>query len=239
MTLADGGAIGDWTLAADWFVAVGTIGAVSLALVLAGSDRRATVRSQRDTRQRQTRQVVGVFIPGNPVEPRERVEAFNGSGEVISRVLFQVRLQRNETSADVQQGSFVWEWDDPDSNGLPTIPYLAAGERVALTGSFWPSDGSGHADHTRQSAPTDQGKVTVSIAWQDSHGDVWFRLRDEPAFPTTWTYPGRDIRGPVPREHWPDYWPGSEQPMTLRQRVRRARFRRAERRRPWNDPGRW
>jgi hypothetical protein len=178
-----------------------------------------------------TRQVIAVFRPSR--HSNDRVEINNGSDGVITSVYIQLRAKTDDGKS-VEQ--IMWRWADDNNAALPTLSYLRPGETRALMGNFWPADRNSQPLTEGGSIQVAQADTRISVAWQDSYGDVWFRAGNESVFPTTWAYPGRDIRGPVPREYWPDHWPGADRPISMAQRVRRARYLRQQRRRPfWED----
>lgn len=208
--LAEGGALADAGLVVNILIAVGTIGAASVALWLGVQARRASAAHTREARQKLNRQVICIYTPPQP-GIGSSVEVVNASPEVVTRVVIQVRA-RAAAGQDPARPP-AWQWRDQAlTSDFSTVSYLLPGTREVREGAFWPQSSTGDdpADG-RTPVPVDPSRVELELIWQDSYGDVWNkRTSSHEAFPTSWAAPWRDLRGPMPRWAWPEHWPPTE-----------------------------
>ena len=196
-------------------IAIGTIGAASVALSLGRRAQRASAAQAREARLKLTRQVLAVPRPPTSTlrhaaevmpDPygNTDVEVVNASPEVITSVMIVVHALNSALLERID-----WEWED-QSLGFPLIRYLLPGQREVLSGGFVnapPPGGDYSPDKPKVTVEVDPSNMELELMWQDSYGEVWNRRGSNEVFPTSWARPRRDLRDVVPAYLRPGHWP--------------------------------
>jgi hypothetical protein len=95
MISAAGGALDDAAFVVNIFIALGTVGAASVALWLGVRARGDAAKREEAAQRVSRRQVIAVYRPYQtpPATAPSRVEVVNGSSEVINTVRVQISYQ--------------------------------------------------------------------------------------------------------------------------------------------------
>lgn len=200
-TLADGGALADATFVVNLAIAVGTIGAASVALWLGVRAANAERRRELDAQVRGRRQTFAVFLPRvDGTVPTSGVEVVNGSDEAISGIAVLATILPSAAQPDAQWRMFG------DAEEYPNVRYLLAGERRVVLGRFQ-SVTKAPDDPEFSIWPKRPNDISVQISWLDTRGAGWTRVDLNEPFASSPAMPGRPLRGfvPRPRRRW--YWP--------------------------------
>ncbi len=189
MISAAGGALDDAALVVNVFIALGTVGAASVALWLDLRARGDAARNTEDARRISRRQVIAVYRPrpAPPVDSPARVEVVNGSSEVINTVRVQVFFQPWASGANNTSATWV-------GSGEGFAPYLLSGSMHAEQGDFRPLDLHSRVDMT-STVLTEfpHSTVRIQLTWIDSRGLYWARNNSEEPYETDGAKPGRDV----------------------------------------------
>lgn len=199
------------SLVVNIFIALGTIGAASVALWLGIQAQRASIGQAREARQKLTRQVIAIYHPPYG-ESSPSVEVINASQEVITRVMVHVSVSIYPEPEDPSD-QLAWDWEDKiPTSDFSNIGYLLPAANAILHGRFR----RGQPDVSAEPGTPDPRPfvddvtpydVDLELIWEDSYGDVWNKGRGEAAFPTSWAAPWRDLRNRVPSWLQPAHWP--------------------------------
>ena len=170
MAVAVGGTLDDWNFGINILVAVGTIGAVIVALWLGVHAEGEKKRERLEVARWNARQVISVIRAWIDWEPRAGLaqhgpglEIVNGSNEVITEVRADVRIRPLASGTT----GFTWEWTGRAGDRLA---YLMPGQHDDL-------QGEPHDEHGRRVERLDavRSAMVVIISWQDGHGTHWTR----------------------------------------------------------------
>jgi hypothetical protein len=183
--VAIGGTLDDWNFAIEVLVAVGTIGAVVVALWLGVHAEGEKKRERNEAARWNARQVISVVRAWVEWEPRgggipghgPGLEIVNGSNEVITEVRADVQIRPLPNGMT----GFTWHWIGSTGNRLA---YLMPGQHDHL-------EGEPHDEHERrvERFETIRSSMVVAISWQDGHGTHWTRhdngepIISSPAYP--------------------------------------------------------
>jgi hypothetical protein len=194
--VASGGALDDATFVVNVFIAIGTIGATSVALWLAWSARLASVREGWRRREQSARQVVGVLrVPDDRTQ--FDLDIVNGGSDVIVKVSAMVDYL--DHSALGSPHNYSWRRDSESA-----IPFILGSDSATSTGQL----SSYVAGETPLVIPEDFiFQADLLLWWQDSGGAYWARRGLNDPYITEGAMPGRVIK---------DFYA----PVTLRERIR-------------------
>jgi len=188
MIEAAGGALDDAAFVVNVFIALGTVGAASVALWLGLRARGDAARHAEDARRTSRRQVIAVYRPraALPGGQPARVEIVNGSSEVINTVRIQIGYHPwasgNQPTAWVSAGEGV-------------VPYLLSGAMRAEEGDFRPTGPPDWQPDMTSTVRPDfpDSTLRIQLTWIDSRGMYWARNNSEEPYETDGAKPGRDV----------------------------------------------
>lgn len=183
--LADGGAIADWTLVADWFVAVGTVGAVAVALTLGVRTFRDDARRQQRAQRMAAFQVVAVLETDgivNGFARKPRIAIGNGTDSTIMQVDVNVVIDPDPKGAL----GWEWRWD----HNVSQVAFVLPRQSTSLRGAAFPTSAD-EPDHSGEPVVAEWMLPTlrVTLTWTDAFGARWERVNISPPQLLS---PGRD-----------------------------------------------
>jgi hypothetical protein len=168
----------------DKLTAIGTVGSVVAALVLAGWAGLAGRRGRRrlDDREARAEARKVVAIPTTvfdldedkqgAVDVREYVEIVNAGDEPIleARMIYGASDKGNEMMRD-------WQWMHGNGRGTSYASLVLAGDRYRFTGDWQVM----HSNDSTSPSEADRGGFYGVIAWSDARDRHWIRRgRDQP-----------------------------------------------------------
>jgi hypothetical protein len=192
--LAAGGTLDDWQFVVNLLVAVGTVGAVIVSLMLARRASRLRHAEHERDQLVSARQVVAVLRRSSRSDAEaptsSRVRVVNSGPTTILDVQVKVALHTDHGAPDdAPSTAWRWVWERRD-----WLDFLEPGGREDLRGGLVPksSDESDNHDnpvaHERPDSSVipawAKDQILLTVTWQDGHGMRWSRTNNQEPTPS-------------------------------------------------------